>query len=59
MLALMKQMIEPEIKARTARAEKVLRFSGHMAPRFPIIKPKELKFANPQIANVHIAALLI
>lgn len=56
-LALMKQIIDPEIKARTATDVTVLRFSGDKAPRFPIIIPIELKFAKPQMANVVIAAL--
>lgn len=57
MLALIKQMIDPEIKARTDTDVMILFFSGHMVPRFPIIMPNELKLANPQIANVVIAAL--
>lgn len=57
MLALMKQTIEPDIKARMDIVAIILLFSGHIAPRLPIIKPIEVKFANPQIANVVIAAL--
>lgn len=56
-LALMKQMIEPETKARIDTDVIILRFSGHIVPRFPIIIPIELKLANPQIANVVIATL--
>lgn len=57
MLALIKQIIEPAISARTDTSMMVLRFSGHSAPKFPIIIPSELKFAKPHIANVVIAAL--
>lgn len=53
----MKQMIEPETKARIDTDVIILRFSGHIVPRFPIIIPSELKLANPQIANVVIATL--
>lgn len=56
-LALMKQIIEPETKARIDTDVIILRFSGHIVPRFPIIIPSELKLANPQIANVVIATL--
>lgn len=51
-------MIDPEIRARTAIEVITPRFSGHMVPRFPIINPRELKLAKPQIANVQIAELL-
>lgn len=57
MLALIKQMIEPEISARTDIDVIILFFSGHMVPRLPIIMPNELKLANPQMANVVIAEL--
>lgn len=57
MLALIKQIIDPAIRARTDTSTMVLRFSGHSAPKFPIIIPSALKFAKPQIANVVIAAL--
>lgn len=56
-LAFKKQMIDPDIKARTATEVITLRFSGHMVPKLPIIIPNELKLANPQIANVAIAEL--
>ena len=57
MLALMKQIIDPAIKARTANSTMILRFSGHRPPKFPIIIPIELKLAKPQIAYVVIATL--
>lgn len=53
----MKQIMEPDIRARTATAVMTVRFSGHIVPRLPIIMPNELKLANPQMANVVIAAL--
>lgn len=57
MLALMKQIIDPAMRARTDTSTILLRFSGHSAPKFPIIIPNALKLAKPQIANVVIAAL--
>lgn len=57
MLALIKQMIDPEIRPRTATSTMTDRFSGHNAPKFPIIMPSAPKFAKPQMANVVIAAL--
>lgn len=59
MLALMKQIIEPDTNARTDTAMMALLFSGQSVPRLPIIIPSELKLANPQMANVVIAALRI
>ena len=53
----MKQMIDPEIRARTDTDVIMLRFSGHIVPRFPIIMPREPRFAKPQMANVVIATL--
>lgn len=53
----MKQIIVPDINARTETAIITLLFSGHNVPKLPIIIPSELKLANPQIANVVIAAL--
>lgn len=56
-LALMKQIMDPDIRARTDTEVMIFRFSGHIVPRLPIIMPNELKFANPQMANVVIATL--
>lgn len=59
MLAFKKQIIEPDIKARTDTEVMILLFSGHIVPKLPIIIPNELKLANPQMANVAIAELRI
>lgn len=56
-LALMKQIMDPDIRARIDTDVMTLRFSGHIVPRLPIIMPNELKLANPQMANVVIATL--
>lgn len=57
MLALIKQIIDPEIRARTDISTITLRFSVHNAPKLPIIMPSAPKLAKPQIANVQIAEL--
>lgn len=57
MLALIKQMIEPAIKARTATDVIIGFFSGLIVPKLPIIIPNELKLAKPQIAKVPTAEL--
>lgn len=57
MLAFKKQIIDPETNARTEIDVIMDLLSGHMAPKLPITIPNEQKFANPQMANVAIAAL--
>lgn len=57
MLAVIKQIILPEINALTATDVISGLFSGHIALNEPIIMPNEPGFANPQTANVAIAAL--
>ncbi len=57
MLAVIKQIMLPETNALTATDVMSGLFSGHIALNEPIIIPNELGFANPQIANVAMAAL--
>lgn len=57
MLAVMKQIMLPEMNALTATDVISGRFSGHIALSEPIIMPSELGLANPQMANVAIAEL--
>lgn len=50
MLAVIKQIILPEMNALTATDVITGLFSGHIALNVPIIIPKELGLANPQTA---------
>lgn len=56
-LAFKKQIIDPETRARTETDVIMDLLSGHIVPRLPITNPNEQILANPQIANVAIAAL--
>lgn len=57
MLAVIKQIMEPEINERNATAVIVDRFSGAIAESAAIIMPTALGFANPHTANVATAEL--
>lgn len=50
MLAVIKQMIEPDTKARTATDVMLARRSGAIADKEAIIMPNELGLANPHTA---------
>lgn len=57
MLAVMKQIVLPEMNALTATDVISGLFSGHIALNEPIIMPSELGLAKPQMAYVAMAAL--
>lgn len=57
MLAVKKQIIEPETKARKANSVIMCLFSGAIELRVAIIIPIEHGLAYPQMAYVAIAAL--
>lgn len=57
MLAVIKQIIEPDTNARNATAVMLARRSGAIADNDAIIMPNELGLANPHTAYVAIAEL--
>lgn len=57
MLAVIKQIMLPEMNALTATDVISGLFSGHIALNEPIIMPNELGLANPQMAYVAMAEL--